>query len=132
MFYRHLRDDLLAGGDLSNTYKDYPIFIIAGSPIIKSLPLDLLEASRLPTLALNNAPYTYNNPTMWLTADRPECFGGHIYARADIIKFAYMNHRDEVVKAELWNPWAPASVLGQRQSIVAPTAVTRRMVGRRK
>ena len=99
MLYRGIEGQLYSPADLTGTYNGYPIFIVAGSPVIKELPLEMLEASRLPTLALNNVPYIYSNPTMWLTADRPECFGGHLYARADIIKFAYMNHRDKIVKA---------------------------------
>jgi hypothetical protein len=99
VFYRRLNDEQYTSADLTGTYEGYPVFIIAGNPIIKQLPLHILEASRLPTLALNNVPYSYPNPTMWLTADKPACFGGHLYARPDIIKFAYMNYRDEIVPA---------------------------------
>jgi hypothetical protein len=98
VFYRRLDDDRYTSADLTGTYDGYPIFIIAGNPIIKTLPLGELEVSRLPTLALNNVPYSYPNPTMWLTADRPVCFGGHFYARPDIIKFALMQYREEEVR----------------------------------
>lgn len=97
MFYRRLDDKNYTPTDLTNIYADYPIFIIAGNPIIKTMPLERLESSRLPTLALNNVLYTYPNPTMWLTADKPDCYGAHFFSRPDIIKFAYMNYRDDLV-----------------------------------
>lgn len=84
---------------MGGLFRGCPIFIIGGSPALKTLPLELLSASHLPTLALNNVPYVYPRPTMWLTADKPSCFGGHFFARPDILKFAYMNHRDELVAA---------------------------------
>lgn len=99
MFYRRLNDELYTCVDLVNAYAGCPLFIVAGSPVITSLPLVELSRSGLPTMALNNVLYTYSNPTFWLTADKPECYGGHFFARADIIKFAYMNYRDDVVRA---------------------------------
>ena len=36
---------------------------------------------------------------MWLTADKPSCYASHMFDRADIIKFGYMNYRDDVVPA---------------------------------
>jgi len=99
LFYRCLYERRYTSVDLTNAYSGTPVFIIGGNPSLKTLPLDRLESSRLPTLALNNALYVYPNPTMWLTADRPLCYGGHFFARPDITKFAYMNYRDEVVQA---------------------------------
>jgi len=99
VFYRRLNDELFTSADLTNAFVGAPIFIVAASPIINELPLGELERSALPTLALNNVLYSYPKPTMWLTADKPACYGGHFFARADIIKFAYMNYRDDVVGA---------------------------------
>lgn len=99
MVYRWLRDQVYTIHDLSGLYRGGPIFILGGSPLLNQLPLDRLAASNLPTLALNNVPYVYPRPTMWLTADKPSCFGGHFFARPDILKFAYMNHKDEQVAA---------------------------------
>lgn len=99
VFYRRLNDELFTSADLTGAYKDCPIFIIGGSPILHTLPLKKLQGSRLPTIALNNVVYTYPNPTMWLTADKPECYASHFFSRPDIIKFAYMNYRDDIVPA---------------------------------
>lgn len=97
--YRWLREQIYTIHDLSGLFRGQPIFILGGSPELNKLPLDLLGSSRLPTLALNNVPYVYPRPTMWLTADKPSCFGGHFFASSDVLKFAYMNHKDEVVEA---------------------------------
>jgi len=99
VLYRRLNAELFTSVDLTNVYGGSPLFIIGGNPIIAELPLVELERSRLLTLALNNVLYTYPNPTFWLTADKPACYGGHFFARPDIIKIAYMNYRDEVVEA---------------------------------
>lgn len=99
MLFRRSGEDLYTPVALDDSYSGCPVFVLGGNPILKDLPLDKLERSRLVTLALNNVPYTYPNPTMWLTADKPVCYGGHFFARPDIIKFAYMNYRDEVVQA---------------------------------
>lgn len=99
MVFRWLRDQVFTPSDVTGLFRECPIFIIGGSPILKTLPLELLSSSHLPTLALNNAPYVYSRPTMWVTADKPSCFGGHLFARPDILKFAYMNHKDEIVAA---------------------------------
>lgn len=99
MFYRRLNDELFTAADLTGAYERSPIFILGGSPCLKTLPLDKLQESRLPTLALNNVVYSYPNPTMWLTADKPACYASHFFDRPDIIKFAYMNYRDDVVPA---------------------------------
>lgn len=85
--------------DLTDVYSGYAIFILGGNPILRDLPLDQLEASNLVTLAINNVPYVYPKPTLWLTADKPVCYGGHFFAQPNIIKFAYMHYRDEVVPA---------------------------------
>lgn len=99
MLFRRLNDELFTSADLTGAYEGSPLFILGGSPALSSLPLRKLEESRLLTMALNNVPYVYPNPTMWLTADKPACYGGHLFSRADIIKLAYMNYRDEVVEA---------------------------------
>jgi len=99
VLYRRLNDKLFTSADLTGTYAGCSLFVIGGNPVLSTLPLAALESSRLLTLALNNVPYTYPNPTMWLTADKPACYGGHFFARPDIIKFGYMNYRDDVVAA---------------------------------
>jgi hypothetical protein len=99
MFYRRLNDEQFTSVDLTGIYAGCPLFIIGGNPVIAELPLDLLEQSRLPTVALNNVLYTYPNPTIWLTADKPSCYGGHFFARPDITKIAHMDYRDEIVSA---------------------------------
>lgn len=99
MFYRWLRDQVYTIADFSALYRGCPIFIIGGSPLLKSAPLSDLEGSRLPTLALNNVPYVYERPTMWLTADKPSCFGGHLFARSDVLKFGNMSRKDDVVQS---------------------------------
>lgn len=99
VFYRRLNDELFTAADLTGAFERSPIFILGGSPCLKTLPLDKLQESRLPTLALNNVVYSYPNPTMWLTADKPSCYASHFFARPDIIKFGYMNYRDDIVPA---------------------------------
>jgi hypothetical protein len=74
--------------DMADAYLGQTLFIIGGHPSIKEMPLELLAQPGVLTMALNNVPYVFESPTFWLTADRPACFGGHVYHRADIVKFA--------------------------------------------
>lgn len=99
MFFNWLDGARYTSLDLSGSYSGCPIFILGGNPSLKTLPLDKLQESRLPTMALNNVVYSYPNPTMWLTADKPACYASHFFARPDITKFGYMNYREDIVPA---------------------------------
>lgn len=97
MFYRW-RDpnNILLMTDLANAYLGQTLFIIGGHPSIKDMPLELLNQPGVLTMALNNVPYVFDRPTFWLTADKPNCYGGHLYHRPDIIKFARMDTSLEI------------------------------------
>lgn len=89
MFYRWREsEDVLVATDLGGAYCDETLFIIGGHPSINDQPLELLNLPGVMTMALNNVPYTFRRPTFWLTADKPNCYGGHFYHRADMIKLA--------------------------------------------
>lgn len=97
MLYRRLNDSLFTTADLTGAFSGSPMFILGGNPVLKTMDLGSLAGSNLPTMALNNVPYVYPNPTIWLTADKPVCYGHHMFSRADLIKIGYMNYRNEIV-----------------------------------
>lgn len=92
MLYRWRQsNNILMMTDLADIFFGQTMFIIGGHPSIKNMPLDLLTQPGVLTMALNNVPFVFPKPTVWLTADKPSCYGGHIYHRPDIIKLARLD-----------------------------------------
>lgn len=99
MFYRWREpNNILMMTDLANAYLGEDLFILGGHPSLNDEDLQQLEGPGILTMALNNVPYIFPNPTFWLTADKPACYGGHFYHRADIIKFARLDTSMELVR----------------------------------
>jgi len=99
MFYRWRKPtNLLMMTDLSNIYAGEDLFILGGHPSLCDMNLEQLNSPGVMTMALNNVPYVFPNPTFWLTADKPSCYGGHFYHRADIIKLARLDTSMELVQ----------------------------------
>lgn len=97
MFYRYLKSGARIATDLDGLFDGSAVFILGGSPKLAELPLDKISESGIPTLAMNNVPCTFPNPTLWVCADKPPCFSPHIYASAAITKFTMISRRDEMV-----------------------------------
>ena len=98
MFYRWRKpNDILMMTDLANAYLDEDLFILGGHPSLSDLNLESLSSPGIMTMAMNNVPYVFPNPTFWLTADKPACYGGHFFHRADIIKFARLDASMDLV-----------------------------------
>ncbi|MGD9725484.1 MAG: hypothetical protein AB7V39_03710 [Nitrospiraceae bacterium] len=92
MFYRWREpSNILMMTDLANAFLGQTLFIIGGHPSINDMPLGLLNQPGILTMALNNATYAFPKPTFWLTADKPNCYSGHSFHRADIIKFSRLD-----------------------------------------
>lgn len=77
--------------DFANAFLGEDLFILGGHPSLKDAGLEHLASPGIMTMALNNVPYVFPNPTFWLTADKPTCYGGHFFHRPDIIKFARLD-----------------------------------------
>jgi len=92
MFYRWREpNNILMMTDFANVYAGEDLYILGGHPSLKDVSLEHLESPGVLTMALNNVPYVFPNPTFWLTADKPSHYGGHFFHRADIVKFARMD-----------------------------------------
>jgi len=102
MFYRwRSPNNILMMTDLANAYLGEDLFLLGGHPSLNAAPLDQLKSPGVLTMALNNVPYVFPNPTFWLTADKPTCYGSHFFHRADIIKFARLDaSREETIDTE--------------------------------
>ena len=97
MFYRWREpNNILMMTDLANVYAGEDLFLLGGHPSLRDMQLEQLNGPGILTMALNNVPYVFPNPTFWLTADKPSCYGGHFFHRADIIKFARIDTSMEV------------------------------------
>lgn len=94
MFYRYTKAGARISVDLEGLYEGETVFLLGGNPQLKELPLELLRQPGIVTLAMNNAPCVFERPTLWVTADRPECFSPHIYSCAETQKFAMISRRD--------------------------------------
>ena len=98
MFYRWREpNNILMMTDMANAYLGEDLFIIGGHPNLNKESLEHLRSPGIMTMALNNVPYVFPSPTFWLTADKPSCYGGQFYHRADVIKFARLDASLEVV-----------------------------------
>jgi hypothetical protein len=92
VFYRwRAPNNILMMTDLANAYLGEDLFILGGHPSLRDAPLESLGSPGVMTMALNNVPYVFPNPTFWLTADKPTCYGSHFFHRPDIIKFARLD-----------------------------------------
>jgi hypothetical protein len=78
--------------DLDGFYEGESLFLLGGSPTLKDLPLELLRQNGIVTLGMNNVPCTFK-PTLWVCADKPQCFSPHIYASPEITKFTMISRR---------------------------------------
>lgn len=92
--YRYSPAGLRTAVDMGGLYHGADLFVVGGSPALRELPLELIEQPGIVTLALNNVPLAFPRPTMWLTADRPECFSADVYGRAELLKFACLSRRE--------------------------------------
>ena len=89
MFYRWREPgSILMMTDMANAYLGEDLFLLGGHPSLMEVGVEQLDSPGIMTMALNNVPYVFGNPTFWLTADRPTCYGSHFYHRPDIIKLA--------------------------------------------
>ena len=99
MFYRWREpNNLLMMTDMANAYLGEDLFILGGHPSLGEMSLEALASPGILTMALNNVPYVFPNPTFWLTADKPSCYGAHFYHRGDIIKLARLDTSMELVQ----------------------------------
>jgi hypothetical protein len=69
------------------------LFLLGGSPSLRSLPLELLRKPGVITLGMNNVPCFFPRPTMWVCADKPLCFSPHIFTSPEITKFTMISRR---------------------------------------
>lgn len=92
MFYRYRGSERIAV-DLDGINQGGTLFLLGGGPQLKKLQLGLLKQGGVATLALNNVPLVFPQPTYWLTADRPECFSPDLWGM-HCLKFAPISRRD--------------------------------------
>jgi len=96
VLYRFTKAGARIAVDLEGIHQGGTLFLLGGSPQLKSLLLDLLTQPGVFTLALNNVPLVFPRPTFWLGADRAECFSPHVWA-LDYLKFSPLSRREVVI-----------------------------------
>ena len=82
--------------DLSNIYKDKTAFLVGGAPSLKEQPLELLNKRGVLAMAMNNSAIHFQ-PTLWASADRPDCYEPQILLDPRIMKFGSIAHADCVI-----------------------------------
>ncbi|MFC1453686.1 hypothetical protein ACFLQL_00715 [Verrucomicrobiota bacterium] len=73
--------------DMRDVYKNQTALLIGGAPSIKEQPLEMLSSRGVLTMAMNNAAIHFQ-PTLWVSADSPDCYEPQILVDPRIIKFA--------------------------------------------
>jgi len=97
VFYRYTKSAARVACDLAGLYEGQDLYLLGGAPILKALPLEQLRRPGIVTLAVNNVPYVFPKPTMWLALDKPVCFSPHVYLDPSIQKFTSIGRRDQLV-----------------------------------
>jgi hypothetical protein len=96
VFYRYTQAGARIPVDLEGLYQDETLFLLGGSPTLKDLDLELLLQAGVVTMGMNNVPTVFK-PSLWLCADKPQCFSPHIYTAPEIMKFNMISRRDLIV-----------------------------------
>jgi len=99
MFFKE-SDTICRQIDLSDTQSGSCI-LVGSSPGLKDLPLEDIERSKIPIIAINNAA-TVIKPTYWISMDHPSCFSKLILYDPTIIKFANAGHRLKEIDGKKW------------------------------
>ncbi len=107
MFLRCLQDGRIVPVQLENLWEGQSLFIIAGSPTIKALPLGLLQQRGIITMGINNASEVVKT-NLWVANDQPACFyepvteKSRILQDASIMKFVNYGKREFQYKGKPW------------------------------
>jgi len=105
VFYRYTKGAARMACDLDGLYEGQDLYLLGGAPILKHLPLDQLRKPGIVTLAVNNVPYVFPKPRLWLALDKPVCFSPHVYMDPSITKFTTISRRDMRVYEEGPKVW---------------------------
>ena len=83
--------------DLEGLYEGQDLYLLGGAPSLAAMDLELLRQPGIVTLAVNNVPYVFPRPNLWLALDKPVCFSPHVYMDPAIMKFTQISRRDLLV-----------------------------------
>lgn len=92
MFYRYTAGGRRKTADLDGLFGG-SLFLCGGHPSLDHEPRELLSAPGIATMAMNNAALLVR-PTLWIGADRPECYSPAILRDAAVLKFARLLYAD--------------------------------------
>jgi len=97
MFYRFTQSGARIAIDLDGLYRDQALFLLGGAPSLADQPLHLLRQEGVVSMAMNNVPYVFSRPNLWVALDKPVCFSPHVYLDPSITKFTMISRRNEPV-----------------------------------
>jgi len=85
MLYRVRRDSSSEAADLRGQFAGETVFLVCPGPSLADADLDGLRQRGIVTLGINTSYLTFR-PTIWLSADRPECFPTLVYQDPGVMK----------------------------------------------
>lgn len=97
ILYRYSPAGVRTAVDLGDIYRGQTVFLLGGNPALLDLPLEQLTLPGILTVGMNNVPLVFPRLTMWVTADRPECFSPLTWARPELLKVACLSRREILV-----------------------------------
>lgn len=95
MLYRFTPDGRRLTLDPTGLYSG-ALFLCGSHPSLAAEPLDLLSKRGVVTLAMNNAAALFR-PTLWIGADRPDCYARTVLEDAGILKLARLLYAEDEV-----------------------------------
>ncbi len=81
--------------DLDNSFSG-SCFIAGGAPSLLKENLELLKTPGIPVISMNNTASTVPS-TIWVSADKPQCYSPRILLDPKIMKFSMISRRDLMV-----------------------------------
>ena len=108
MFFKYYQDGRRKSVDLDDLYEGQHCFLLGGAPSLKHHNLSLLNTPGVITIGINNVTETFKT-TMWIGADRPDCYSPRMLYDISILKFACMGKRSDPIDGVPWQ-YFPATL----------------------
>jgi hypothetical protein len=123
IFYRFTSDGRRKTVDLEDAYRG-ALILCGGHPSLADEPLECLSRRGIVTMAMNNAALLFR-PTMWTSADHPDCYSRAILDDPAILKFARLLYSGDTVgdTGRLWRDWPSTLFYGVSDDLFTPATL---------